>query len=194
MKCEDGTFTLSKEEIRALSAYVSTDTTRPYMNKVEFDLNQGRASATDGHTACIAQCDVQQTLDTHPVFYVGLDRLEQVARDMKRNEEVRLSEFRDGVVTISNERLRYEFGGVSASKFPNIDHVIPDPKRTGGNEVKLNTDYLVRIERVAIACALKGSVNRVVTINLGDKYDPVLLRMSSVDRKTEWTVLVMPTR
>jgi len=199
MKHENGTFTLTKADCKALLAFASRDTTRVHLCGVHFNPAGGCAYATDGHTLVKAQnCGRTPDLDS---FTVPRIPFEQAARLLRRKHDVL-------VVSVLGPDHRREIqlnaqgdtcGHVTAvpvednhrMPFPPVEHCIPG--KVGGelpdSGVGFNAAYLERIHLIQKAAQSSG-----VKLWLSAELEPSMAQAESIEDGTTWTAVVMPLR
>ena len=192
----DGTmgFKLNKVEIAALTAYASDDKTRYNLNVIAFDTSDQRVMATDGHrlTTCQAMtltaCDVPKR-----VAMVPLDCMIDVGKRLKAKGEEAIFVFTSDSVIVSTPMGDATYK-LAEGKFPPVDQVIPKYKHAPScGVIGFNALYMADIALIGKACEAKKSP--IIRFELGpDTLSPALMKIASVSRDCEWTVVLMPAR
>ena len=197
----DGTmgFKLNKSEIAALTAYASDDKTRNNLNVVFFDTVDQRVIATDGHrlTTCqamtltaLAACDVPKRSAMVP-----LECMIDVGKRLKSKGEEAIFFFAKDTVTVTVSTFMGDaIYKLAEGDFPPVDRVIPKYKHAPScGVIGFNALYMADIALIGKACEAKKSP--IIRFELGpDTSSPALMKIASVSRDCEWTIVLMPVR
>lgn len=189
MKHENGRFTFTRNEIRALLQFSSKDETRAHINAVWFDPPNGRAVATCGHTCAIVKNGA--TSDT-PSFLVARDDLERASKLLRRqSDRLEVYQAPDGVQLDVNGGRALAVSAVDAT-FPPIDAVVPqrDEQALVVGRWKISGDYLGYLQLVQRAAESCG----IVCYPPPGELDPTLWRVESQAHACTWTAVIMPVR
>jgi hypothetical protein len=200
----EGSFYLSKPELRALLAHASEDETRPHVCGVGFFPQKGAACATDGHRLALLECDEKSDV---AAFIVSRATLEAAMKACPAK----------GAIGVSRERLTvHEAAALGPAlstiaptmtlavppvlaSFPPYEHIIPGDYRGNADREPapcfgVNARYLADVALCAAACEkIKGTSKTLHEPHLVF-YPPTGYLDPMIATVGPWLVLLMPAR
>lgn len=196
MKQENETFDATIAELRALTTYASTDQTRLHLASVCFDLEKGRAAATDGHRLIVIDAYKRNKSDNRAQVLVNAQALLGALRGLGAKKTRVKVKCELGAVTIDSGAVKAELPTVN-EKFPPIDQVIPSRWRDDGFKaaevVGFNPCYIRDVGVVADIQTSHGQRPQC-SIRFGaGELDPARVDAELQD-EGEVTIVVMPMR
>ena len=212
MQHENGAYTLTKADCKALLSCISHDTSRDFLNAVFFEPKTGSVVTTDGHTLMHAE-SAAKVPDVKP-YLVPREAFEKAVRFVSRASTDLLHvtilpaqppTFEDRLVVMvvdrqpktgSREELaRIECGELKKQFPPSFRQVIPKLEATPGSDlvnIAFNPQYIKRACLMADACD-----PRVYGVRWQLPYselDPIRATCSNPKEGITWVCVVMPIR